>query len=197
MRPPATRAEGANPNDNKVKSLAAVSVCFPVPAKGALARAPHSRCFGNLKLSIRHRLCWGPISKQQEMLSLAVTNDCQWWFWRRKSSFQIYPTLQGMESRRAARAACGAVNLVMPPGWARTWEHPQSPVGGRIWLGAHSVTSFLISQGQPPGAALPWPSCSSVITESLQSGVLLVWLVLPSTALLCIPSAEGVMDSLL
>lgn len=166
MRQPATCAEGANLNDNKVKSLAAGSVCFSVSEKGSLACAPHSCCFGNLKLSIRHRLCRSPIAKQWEMLSLAVTNDCQQWFRGRKSSFQMYYISQARELSRAA-SACSHANTVVPLRWARSWEHLPCRVGGRIWLDARRVTCHSKYYGASSRrAALHWPRCSTGIAES-------------------------------
>lgn len=141
MRPPATCAGGANLNDNKVKSLAAGSVCFPVSAKGALACALHSRCFGNSKLSIRPGLCRGPV--QQEMLSLAVTNDGQRWFWGRKSSFQIHPILpaelQEPVVLQTWRCHWAGPGLGAPRGLCGWWD--------LAWCSL-CHTSFLIFQGQ-------------------------------------------------
>lgn len=127
MRPPATCAEGANLNDNKVKSLAAGSVCFSVSEKGSLACAPHSCCFGNLKLSIRHRLCRSPIAKQREMLSLAVTNDCQQRFRGRKSSFQMYYIQQARERREP---------VVRQTQWCQ-WDGPDpGSIDHAVWVAA-------------------------------------------------------------
>lgn len=167
MRPPATCAEGANLNDNKVKPLAAGSVCFPVPARGALACAPHSRCFGNLKLSIRHGLCRGPMAEQREMLSLAVTNDRQRWFWGRKSSFQICPILAGLEmqepvalqARRCQWMGQGLGAPSEPCGWEDlAW----------CWL-CHSHSWYYGASSCR--AALPWPSWSSLVTGSFPYGL--------------------------
>lgn len=173
VRPPATCAGGANSNDNKVKPLAAGSVCFPVSAKGALACALHSRCFGNSELSIRPGLCRGPV--QQEMLSLAVTNDCRWWFWGRKSCFQIYPILPAeLQEPHKNGGATGLGLAWEPSGW---WD--------LAWCSL-CHTSFPIFWGQllQSCTAPARLELSNYRELSIWSGLLLVGLILLSTALL-------------